>query len=162
MRRPAARQQNGLNRPTNTKRPNAFTKQCACYRRGIEIGGPSVDHCYNLANVLYRLRRKVEAVAFYRQALELDADAHQVWNNLGVVLCELRQCDEAVRAFQRTIMLAPWFADAIYNLADCLDERGQMAEARGYWQDYLRIDASSEWVLRPGAVGSFVAYDARQ
>ena len=31
--------------------------------------GPSAAWCFNLANVLYRLRRKVEAVDFYRQAL---------------------------------------------------------------------------------------------
>ncbi len=116
-----------------------------CYRRAIDGAGPSSAWCFNLANVLYRLRRKVEAVDFYRQALALDDQSHEAWNNLGVVLCELQQCGEAVRAFQRATILAPWFADPLYNLADCLDERGQTTAAQPYWRDYLRLDEQSEW-----------------
>lgn len=116
-----------------------------CYRRALEADGPSAVICFNLANVLYRQRRKIEAADCYRQSLALDDRSHAAWNNLGVVLCELRHCDEAVRAFQRSISLAPWFADALYNLADCLDERGLCADARRYWQEYLRTDAVSEW-----------------
>ncbi len=122
-----------------------FHEALRCYRHALEADGPSAVVCFNLANVLYRQRRKVEAAEYYRQALALDDRSHAAWNNLGVVLCELRQCDEAVRAFQRSIALAPWFADAIYNLADCLDERGLCADARRYWHDYLRTDSFSEW-----------------
>jgi tetratricopeptide (TPR) repeat protein len=115
------------------------------YRRAIEVAGPSASWLFNLANVLYRLRRKVEAVEVYRQALTHDDQSHETWNNLGVVLCELKQCDEATRAFQRTISLAPWFSDTLYNLADCLDERGQVEAAQQYWREYLRLDSQSEW-----------------
>ena len=70
-----------------------------CYRRVLEESGSSATTCFNLANVLYRLRRKVEAVELYRQALEFDDEASETWNNLGVVLCELKQCDEATHSF---------------------------------------------------------------
>lgn len=122
-----------------------FHEAMRCYRRALEESGSSASTCFNLANVLYRLRRKVEAVQFYRQALEHDEESPETWNNLGVVLCELKQCDEATRAFQRAIMLAPWFADPLYNLADCLDERGHTGTARRYWQDYLRLDVQGAW-----------------
>lgn len=122
-----------------------FHEAMRCYRRALEESGSSATCCFNLANVLYRSRRKVEAVRFYRQALEHDEDSPDTWNNLGVVLCELKQCDEATRAFQRAIALAPWFADPLYNLADCLDERGHSGTAQRYWQDYLRLEVQGEW-----------------
>jgi tetratricopeptide (TPR) repeat protein len=122
-----------------------FHEAMRSYRRAIEVAGPSPSWLFNLANVLYCLRRKIEAVDVYRQALTHDDQSHEAWNNLGVVLCELKQCDEAMRAFQRAISLAPWFADTLYNLADCLDERSEVETAQQYWHDYLRLDENSEW-----------------
>ncbi len=116
-----------------------------CYRRSLEVEGRTATTCFNLGNVLYGLRRKIEAVDFFRQSLERDPQSHEAWNNLGIVLCELRQCDEARRALQQAIALAPWFADAVFNLADCLDERGQRTEAIPYWENYLRLDAAGAW-----------------
>src|SRR5262249_53404314 len=49
-----------------------YNEAMRLYRRAISAEGPSAHYCYNLANVLYRLRRKSEAVDFYRQSLEHD------------------------------------------------------------------------------------------
>jgi tetratricopeptide (TPR) repeat protein len=122
-----------------------FHEAMRAYRQALATDGRSGLVCFNLANVFYRLRRKVEAVDFYRQSLDLAPESHEAWNNLGVVLCELRQCVEAARSFQAAISLAPWFGDPLYNLADCLEERGAISEAQVYWRDYVRVDPSSEW-----------------
>lgn len=122
-----------------------FHQAMRCYQRAIETTGESPELLFNLANVLYRLRRKVEAVGQYRRAVELDPGMHDAWNNLGVALCELRECDQAAWSFQQAIRLAPWCGDALFNLADCLTERGETATAEPYWRDYLRLDPGSEW-----------------
>ena len=85
--------------------PSVFTRPCRAATGACWKSGTLGHDFFNLANVLYRLRRKVEAVDLYRQALEHDEESSETWNNLGVVLCELKQCDEATRAFQRAIML---------------------------------------------------------
>ncbi len=122
-----------------------FHQAMRCYQQAIQATRESAELLFNLANVLHRLRRKVESVASYRRALELDPGMYDAWNNLGVVLCELRECDQAVWSFQQAIRLAPWNGDALYNLADCLTERGQTPEAEPYWRDYLRFDPRSAW-----------------
>ena len=59
------------------------------YRQAL-AGGPSAVCSFNLANVFYGLRRKVEAANYFQLAVQLDPYWHEAWNNLGVVLCELR------------------------------------------------------------------------
>ncbi len=134
----------GSSRPASRRTRVSCTRPCAV-PPGLEVEGRSAVGCFNLANVLYRLRRKIEAADYYRQALRFDQDWHEAWNNLGVVLCDLRQCGEAARAFHKAISIAPVFADALYNLADCLDERGLADNAQPYWRKYLRFDAATEW-----------------
>jgi tetratricopeptide (TPR) repeat protein len=122
-----------------------FHEAARAYRRAIHGPARSPSAHFNLANCLYKMRRKIEAAEQYRLALQLDAQCREAWNNLGVVLCELQQCDDAVWAYHRAITLAPWHGDAFYNLADCFDDRGVVAEAQRYWREYLRFDSDSEW-----------------
>ncbi|MBI2825081.1 MAG: tetratricopeptide repeat protein [Planctomycetia bacterium] len=117
----------------------------AAYRRALVNGRTTASVCFNLANVLYRLRRKAEAIDLLREAVRSEPSFHEAWNNLGVVLADLGQLDDASWAFKRANSLAPWFADAIYNLADCLQDQGLSDEAQPWWRQYARLDAASAW-----------------
>ncbi|HEY1603945.1 MAG TPA: tetratricopeptide repeat protein [Pirellulales bacterium] len=116
-----------------------------CYRRVLRHDGRSAAGFFNLGNTLYQTGRRSEAIDCFRQVVQINVAWPEAWNNLGVVLCELQQCHEAEFALQKSLALAPWFADAFYNLADCYDERGQTDQATKYWQEYLQRDATSSW-----------------
>jgi tetratricopeptide (TPR) repeat protein len=115
----------------------------AAYRQALLAGGPDAVCCFNLANVLYALDRKLEAAERFHQAVELDGQDATAWNNLGTVLVELKRIEEAKGAFQRAVQLG--YPDAHYNLADLLGDLGEHEEARRHWQAYLQQDQHSAW-----------------
>ncbi len=45
----------------------------------------------------------------------------------------------AIEALRRAIELDPLYADAIYNLADILDECGKAIQADGLWKEYVSL-----------------------
>jgi tetratricopeptide (TPR) repeat protein len=53
-----------------------------------------------------------------------EAQPH-VWNNLGNVLADQARADEAEACYARAVVLAPTYADALYNLACQRHARGQ-------------------------------------
>jgi superkiller protein 3 len=115
------------------------------YRRALLAGGPDRDASFNLANVLYALGAKAQAVERYYQAVELDGGFASAWNNLGVVLAELKRLDEARAAFEKAIECDRDYADAYFNLADLLEDMGNEEAALGYWRTFLRLDHRSRW-----------------
>jgi tetratricopeptide (TPR) repeat protein len=115
------------------------------YRQALLAGGPDRDTSFNLANVLYAMDYKAQAVERYYQVLELDRTCVNAWVNLGVVLLDLKSRSEARTAFEMALQLDPTNGNALYNLADLLDELGRHEEARSYWQTYARQDPQSDW-----------------
>ncbi|HYV37631.1 MAG TPA: tetratricopeptide repeat protein [Gemmataceae bacterium] len=120
-------------------------KASEAFRQALLRGGPNSVICFNLANVLYRLGNKEQAVERYYQAVELDRSFAEAWNNLGIVLGEVGKHSDAIFAFERAISLSPGYADARYNLADLLDSIGDLAGAASQWQSYLAQDCQSKW-----------------
>lgn len=84
---------------------------------------------YNLAEILARSGRKLEAVSHYETALRLDPDYAEAYNNLGVALNELGRRDEAFGKFDRSVRIDPGNPVARYNLGDALAQRGRFPEA---------------------------------
>jgi Flp pilus assembly protein TadD len=62
----------------------------------------------------------------------MDPTFAEAWNNLGVTLAELRQHENAVWAYRKAIEIDPNYADAHFNLANCLkrDDRNDAASRR--------------------------------
>jgi hypothetical protein len=50
-----------------------------------------------------------------------------------------------VSAFTQALQREPSYADALYNLADTLDELCRCDEAQRYWRSYLACDATGPW-----------------
>ena len=113
------------------------------YLEALRLGGPEPELCFNLANVLYALEQKDQALERFRQCIELDPQYVEAWNNLGNVLTEQGQTDESVGCFRKALAIEPEYADAHYNLAEALLQHGRPQAACEHWEAYLRDPASS-------------------
>jgi tetratricopeptide (TPR) repeat protein len=121
------------------------TEAAEAYNQALVLGGPTRDIAFNLANVLYSLGHREQALDRLYQVLELDGNFVEAWNNLGVLLQELGRPKEAMAAFQQALKINPRYADAHYNLADLLEETGRAREARAHWKIFVRQDPQSPW-----------------
>ena len=113
--------------------------------------GPSAVCSFNLANVFYGLRRKVEAANYFQLAVQLDPYWHEAWNNLGVVLCELRECDQAM-----THCNAPYHWRRVGAIRFSIWPTVATARAHGPVATLLAVpalDADSEWGRYAGPIG---------
>ncbi len=115
------------------------------YRAALTAGGPRPELCFQLAELLYRLEDLSAARERYFMAIELDEDFVEARANLGCVLAETGELELAVAAFQGTLAHHSDFPDVHYHLARTFDELGRDGEARGHWQEFLRLAPDSPW-----------------
>jgi hypothetical protein len=89
----------------------------ACYRRAVAIKPNDAQIQANLGNALLSLGRYDDAVATYRRGVECDPHEVKVRANLGVALKEQGRYEAAVEELLATVVRAPTYADAHWNLA---------------------------------------------
>ncbi|MFT7642889.1 MAG: tetratricopeptide (TPR) repeat protein, partial [Pirellulaceae bacterium] len=65
--------------------------------------------------------------------------------NLGCVLTELGQLDLAVAAFQGALAFHDDYPDVHFHLARTFDDLDEPEQARGHWEDFLRLAPDSPW-----------------
>jgi tetratricopeptide (TPR) repeat protein len=115
------------------------------YRAVLAGGGPSAEVCFQLADVLYRLGDLAAARERYYMAIELDENYVEARANLGCVLTELGQLDLAVAAFQGALAFHDDYPDVHFHLARTFDDLDEPEQARGHWEDFLRLAPDSPW-----------------
>ncbi len=96
--------------------------------------------------VLFRLERYEEAEESYDLALTYGDESSRLWNSLGVLRFVTDRFEEAELFFRRAVELEEDNADAWFNLADTLEELGNMKgsrEARRVF-DKLLMEMSDE------------------
>lgn len=99
------------------------------------------DSCvlFNLGNAYADCGQTDLAIRALHECVELEPMHCLAWNNLA--LCRIKQDDSegAIEALRAAIELDPLYADAIYNLADILDECGKTIQANGLWKEYVSL-----------------------
>jgi arylsulfatase A-like enzyme/Tfp pilus assembly protein PilF len=78
------------------------------------------------------------AAQAFNDALRIDARAARAYNGLGVIAAERRAYDEAISNWTRAVDLDPHDYQTLYNLGSLLIRTGRPAEARTYWERYVR------------------------
>jgi len=63
----------------------------------------------------------------------------------NALLVDVSRVHEAIAALKRALQIAPLYADAHFNLASCYEQVGQLANAAHHWEQYLKLDSTSEW-----------------
>ncbi len=80
--------------------------------------------------VLYRMDRLEEAEEAFDLALTFGDESSRLWNSLGVLRFINEEYEDAELFFRRSIELERDNADAWFNLADTLEERGNLKGAK--------------------------------
>jgi Flp pilus assembly protein TadD len=94
----------------------------------------------NLASVLARQGRVVEAIAHYQTALQINPHYAEAHNGFGILLAQQGQSAEAIRHFQKALEIKPDFAAAHNDLGNALADQGRYAEAIEHYQRTIEIE----------------------
>ncbi len=116
-----------------------------CLRMALQVGGPSAERSFRLAELLYRAGHLAGAIERYHTAIELNPDLIEARANLGCVLAESGQLVEAVAALEEAISYYDDYCDAHYHLARILDDLGRQREAQPHWEKCLQLNPDSPW-----------------
>jgi tetratricopeptide (TPR) repeat protein len=93
-----------------------------------------------LCQLLFEHAEPEEAAAALRELVQLepkDASAHF---NLGTVCLRLERFDDAIAAYRRSLEYRPNWVPTYLQLANALQQAGQVEEAVDTWQEVLRLD----------------------
>ncbi len=74
------------------------------------------------------------------EGLKADPDHPLLLYALGTVYERMDRSDEAMEAYRRALAARPDFADAFNNLGSLLARRGDLKQAREYWERAVAID----------------------
>jgi len=77
--------------------------------------------------------------------LDESAQDFEAWNNRGLIAARREDSTAALAAFARALQIRPDYAIAAYNRAALLHQLGRRDEAGKAWQEYLKLDAASNW-----------------
>ncbi|MCA9040046.1 MAG: tetratricopeptide repeat protein [Planctomycetaceae bacterium] len=115
------------------------------FRQAIQLTPAKAEYHFHLAETLYRLNNLSGAIERYHNTVEQDPFYLEAWTQLGCLYAEQNRHVEATRYFQAALSLHPKYPDAIYHLAEVLQQLGRPQEAAAHWQTYLHLDARGPW-----------------
>jgi tetratricopeptide (TPR) repeat protein len=117
----------------------------AAYRKAIESNPNAPGALVNLGTIAFRMRKMKEAADYYARALAADPEYPLAHFNLGNLYDEQGDLSDARRHYLEAVRLNPRYADAYFNLALLCERSGDLLQAIGYWNSYLKLDATSSW-----------------
>jgi hypothetical protein len=112
---------------------NRLTESEAAFRHVLELDAEHLDALNQLASVLKAQMRFDEAIVVIEQALAKNPDFIEALLLLGTLRYEKGEIDAAVGLFRQTLNLEPSWAQAHFNLSQCLLLQGHFKEG---WQEH--------------------------
>lgn len=111
-----------------------------CYQRAIEFDPTTVEPYNNLGIVMKRLGDNTAAAGLYQQAIDRNPLFVQAHYNLGKAYWDGGQHDAAAECYRRVLELQPQHAQALEGLGSYHLARDEGEQARGYFEQCVRID----------------------
>jgi len=109
------------------------------YQNAIKLKPKNTDAYYNLGIFYQENDMLNKAQEAYRKIIELDPKFPYSYFNIGYILLEVsRTPDEAVKYFAKAIEQKPDYYEAHYNLGLCLEEMGDIQNARESYKNALK------------------------
>jgi tetratricopeptide (TPR) repeat protein len=131
----------GLRHESQNRRDDA----AAAYRRAAQLAPRDPIPSFNLGNLLLKSGRAREAISEFERTTALDPAHARAWFNLAHAQDAAGRPTAALSSLRRAVTADPSFADAHFNLAELALRLGDRALAARSWEQYLRLDSSSEW-----------------
>ena len=88
-----------------------------------------------------------KAVEYFKKAARRRSDNLSYHFAIGNCYFHLEKYARAVDAFDKVIDIDSGHLKARYSMAVSLEKLGRSEQARKAWEEYLRMDATSEWAL---------------
>lgn len=88
------------------------------------------------------------AEKYYKKAIQLRPQFHIAVFNLGNMYANIERCDLAMPWLEKSLKLEPYFPDANFAYASCLDQQGDFVKAE---EHYLRVKRE-----RPGYLQVYI------
>jgi tetratricopeptide (TPR) repeat protein len=115
------------------------------YKKAIESNPNASGALVNLGTIAFRRRNMKEAADYYTRATQADPQYPLARFNLGNLFDEQGNFEAARTHYLEAIRLNPRYADAYFNLALLCERNNDLLQAIGYWQNYLKLDSTSNW-----------------
>ena len=100
----------------------------------------SAEVQYQLAHLLHRSGKLVEAIPLYRQVIEARPEDARLHYDLGAACQTLGMFDEAIASYRAALLHDPEFGAVYRNLGALLEKLGRLRDAAKAYQAALRLD----------------------
>jgi len=102
-----------------------------------------------LGNLYFDSDRPKEAIEAYSRYLAVKPDNPDVRTDMGIMYRKMGQFDRALEEFRKAAQIDPKHANSRYNIGIVLlHDKHDMKGAINAWEDYLKVDPSSERAQR--------------
>jgi len=102
-----------------------------------------------LGDLYFDANQPQEAIKAYTEYIKLKPDNADVRTDLGIMYRNAGEIDKAIEEFKKAAQLDPKHVNARYNLGlVLLHDKHDINAAVKAWEDYLRVDPSSERAQR--------------
>jgi tetratricopeptide (TPR) repeat protein len=118
------------------------------YEAAIRLDPKEAESCYNLALIYHRREELDRSIAYNEMAVARDPHFVEAYVNLGFDYVEQGMVDRAGITFEKAMEIDPKCAGATYGLALTCEAKGQRAEAREWWREYLRLEPRGTWTYK--------------
>lgn len=115
------------------------------FQEALAIDPDFVEARYNLGVTYQKMKAYDKALLQFRDAVRLRPNRPVYHFAMGTCRFHLEQYADAVDAFEAVLALDPGHLKARYSLAVSYEKLGRQDRARAAWEQYLRLDATSEW-----------------
>jgi Tfp pilus assembly protein PilF len=118
---------------------NKFDLAVKHYRKCISLKEDYPRVRNNLASILIKQRKHLEAKKQYEEAIRQDPEDVKAHNNLGILMANLNENSEARKLFQKALAINPDFAEAHCNLGHILVRQKKYKEAVAQYQRAIEL-----------------------
>lgn len=101
----------------------------------------------NLASLLHKQNKLIEANGHYKQAIQLKPDYLAANFNLGLVFLAQNEHAAAIKQFKQVVKLHPQFTQAHWQLANIYWKKNQLEKVHYHYQKILELEPCSAELL---------------
>lgn len=115
-----------------------YDKAVHWYKKALDKDDCFIPAWFFLANAMYELGNKHEAIDCYKKVIQLDSSNFWAYNNTGSIYEELDMNTEALRYFRKALEIVPGQHKALFNIGVVLSKMGYDDKACEYYWESIR------------------------